>query len=158
MDTDTSSAVPIRGRDVAHGAARGAVAAMAMTGVRAVTGGLRLVEQTPPQAMMPRLGRRLLGRVPRRDKDAVIELAHWGYGAGGGAAYALLPAAYRSRSWGGVAYGLVLWLGYETLLAPVLGIAGTRRRGVRERLAVGVDHFLYGLVVSEIRPAHKAQR
>jgi len=45
-------AKPIRASDVVHATARGVVAAMSMTGMRAVTGGLDVVDQTPPQAML----------------------------------------------------------------------------------------------------------
>lgn len=55
-------------------------------------------------------------------------------------------------------FGLVLWLGFEGGLAPALGIATRRHRRLGERLAIGADHFVYGLVISEIRPSHKAQR
>ena len=47
-------------RRLARGLVRGTVAAMAMTGVRQVTTGLGLVEQTPPDAIISSLrhGRR----------------------------------------------------------------------------------------------------
>ncbi len=154
----TPAAPTPRARDVAHGAARGVVAAMAMTGIRAVTGGLGMVLETPPQAIIRRRAARLIERVQPQRRDAAIELAHWAYGAAGGATYALLPPAYRRRSWGGVGYGLVVWTSFELVIAPALGIGRTRARPTLERLALGADHFLYGLVVAEIRPSHKAQR
>jgi hypothetical protein len=40
-----------RGSEVAHATLRGAVAAMAMTGMRAFTVDLGIVEQTPPAAL-----------------------------------------------------------------------------------------------------------
>src|SRR5665648_1265191 len=76
-------------RAMLHGAARGAVGAMAMTGVRVLTTELGLVEQTPPQAVVrqrARGARALLRRAPRRQRRGLIEVAHWGVGAGGGAA------------------------------------------------------------------------
>lgn len=148
-----------RARDIVHAGARGAVAAMAMTGVRAVTGGLGIVKQTPPQAMIRHAAPRLLKRAPRRHLDEAIELAHWGYGTVGGMAYGALPGRWRRPPWSALAYGLVLWAGFEAVLAPTFDL--NRRRGsnlTSERAALALDHLLYGLVLSEIRPAHKAMR
>ena len=148
-----------RGRDVAHAAARGAVAAMSMTGVRAVTGGMGIVDQIPPQAIFRQRGHRMLKKLPRQRRDAAIELAHWGYGAVGGAGYALLPSRVRRHPAAGPVYGLLIWVSFEIGLAPILGLSQARRLGRgRERLALAVDHALYGLVLSEIRPAHKEMR
>lgn len=148
-----------RGRDVAHAAARGAVAAMTMTGVRAVTGGMGFVEQIPPQAIFRQRAHWLLKKLPRQRRDAAIELAHWGYGAAGGAGYGLLPSGVRRHPLGGPTYGLLVWISFEIGLAPMLGLTQARRLGRgRERLALALDHALYGLVLAEIRPAHKAMR
>src|SRR5215213_1565843 len=50
---------------LARGLVRGTVAAMAMTGVRQVTTGLGLVEQTPPDAIIKQRDPGLLVRTPR---------------------------------------------------------------------------------------------
>ncbi len=150
---------PIHLSDVAHATARGVVAAMSMTGVRAVTGGLDIVDQTPPQAMVRQIIPRLIKRVPRRRRDAVIELAHWAYGGLGGAGYGMLPSNIRAKPWAGPAYGLVIWLGFELGIAPLMGMRQALLTGrSSERVALAADHALYGLVLSEIRPAHKATR
>lgn len=150
----------VRVRDVAHAAARGVIAAMTMTGVRAVTGGLQIVDQIPPQAMIRQITPRLIKKVPSRKRDAVIELAHWGYGGIGGAGFGILPDEIRRRPWAGPAYGMLIWLGFELGIAPIMGLRGAQARGNRlgERVALAADHALYGLVLSEIRPAHKAMR
>ena len=72
--------------EVMHAAGRGAVAAMAMTGMRAFTVNLGIVEQPPPQAIFKQKARGLLALVPRKKRRAAIELVHWSYGAGGGLA------------------------------------------------------------------------
>lgn len=131
---------------------------MTMTGVRAVTGGMGIVKQIPPQAIFRQRGHKLLKRLPRRRRDAAIELAHWGYGAIGGAGYGLLPARIRRYRLAGPAYGLLIWLSFVFGLAPVLGLNQAGLGRGRERLALAADHALYGLVLSEIRPAHKATR
>ena len=52
-------------RRLARGLVRGTVATMAMTGVRQVTTGLGLVEQTPPDAIIKQRAPGLLVRMPR---------------------------------------------------------------------------------------------
>jgi hypothetical protein len=83
--------------EMLHGAARGAVGAMAMTGMRVLTTELGLVEQTPPQAIgrQRARGARALRRAPRKRRRGLIEVAHWAFGAGGGAAFGALPSAMR---------------------------------------------------------------
>jgi len=137
--------------DIAHASLRGAVAAAAMTGMRAFTVDAGLVEQTPPQAIAKQRAKGLLRRVPRGRRRAAIELAHWTYGAVGGAAYAVLPEAIRRRPWSGPAYGLLVWIGFEVCLAPMLGLKQAKKQRPVERAALAADHLLYGLVLSEIR-------
>ena len=93
----------------------------------------------------------LLRRVPRGRRRAAIELAHWSYGAVGGAAFALLPDDVRRTRWAGPAYGLLVWAGFELCLAPVLGLKRAKQQRAVERAALAADHLLYGLVLSEIR-------
>jgi hypothetical protein len=137
-----------------HGAARGAVGAMAMTGMRVLTTELGLVEQTPPQAVgrqRARGARALLRRAPRKQRRGLIEAAHWAFGAGGGAAFGALPGAMRRRPWAGPVYGLVVWLGFELGIAPALGLSQAKRVRLVDRLALAADHLLYGLVLSGTR-------
>jgi hypothetical protein len=137
--------------EIAHATVRGAIAAMAMTGMRAFTVDLGIVEQTPPQAIFKQRARGLIRRVPRGRRRAAVELAHWAYGAGGGAAFALLPRGVRRRPWAGPAYGVAVWLAFEAALAPVLGLKQAKKLRAAERAALAADHLLYGLVLSEIR-------
>jgi hypothetical protein len=138
--------------EIAHAGLRGAIAAAAMTGMRAFTVDLGLVDQTPPQAIASqRRARGLVKRVPRRRRRAAIELAHWTYGAIGGGVFAVLPTGLRRQAWAGPAYGLLVWIGFELGLAPVLGLKQARRQRPIERAALAADHVLYGLVLSEIR-------
>jgi hypothetical protein len=137
--------------ELGHAAVRGAVAAMAMSGFRVVTKNLGLVEQTPPQAMVRQKAHGLLRMVPRKRRLAAIQLAHWGYGAGGGVAFRLLPRQVRLQPWAGPAYGLVVWLGFELGIAPVLGLSQSKKPRPLERAAFALDHLLYGYVLSEFR-------
>jgi hypothetical protein len=54
----------------------------------------------------------------------------------------------RRRRWAGPVYGLVVWLGFELGIAPVLGLSQAKRVRVADRVALAADHLLYGLVLS----------
>jgi hypothetical protein len=138
-------------RELAHATMRGAVAAMAMTGMRAFTVDLGIVEDSPPHAIFKQRARGLMRRVPRNRRRATIELAHWGYGAAGGLAFAMLPARVRRRAWAAPIYGLLTWVGFEAGIAPALGLRQAKELRVAERAALAGDHLLYGLVISELR-------
>jgi len=138
--------------EIAHAGVRGAIAAMAMTGMRVVTVELGLLKESPPQGIVRQRARQLISQAPRRHRRAIVELAHWGYGGAGGIGFALLPRSVRSRRrWAGPIYGLLIWLGFELGLAPLLGLREARERRLVERAALAADHLLYGLVLSEIR-------
>ena len=136
-------------KEVPHAMLRGVIAAMAMTGMRAFTVSLGLVEEPPPKAIIRKRARGLLRLVPRKRRRAAIEVIHWAYGAGGGAMYGALPDNVRRRAWSGPAFGLLTWLGFELGIAPVLGLQHAKERRLDERAALAVDHALYGLVLSE---------
>ncbi len=131
-----------------RGAARGVVAAMAMTGVRRLTTGLGLVHESPPEEIARKGFPALLQVVPVESRDEMIEFAHWAYGAIGGAAYGSLPAVLRRQVWAGAAYGLLVWVLFEAALAPLLGLHRARERKRVERLAIAADHALYGAIVA----------
>lgn len=136
--------------DVIHGAARGAVGAMAMTGMRVMTTELGLLKQTPPEAVSRQRARglrALLRRAPRRQRTGLVEVAHWAFGAGGGAAFGALPRTLRHRHWAGPLYGLVVWLGFEMGIAPALDLTQSKRLRPIDRLALAADHLLYGVVL-----------
>jgi hypothetical protein len=138
-------------KEILHAAGRGAVAAMAMTGMRALTVNLGIVEQTPPQAIFRQKARGVMALVPRKKRRAAIELFHWVYGAGGGAAFALLPDAVRRQPWAGPIYGLAIWFGFELGIAPALGLKQSKKARPVDRAGLATDHLLYGLVLNEGR-------
>lgn len=143
-----------RNERLATGMVRGVMAAMTMTGLRQITTGLGLVDQTPPDAVLKQRGFGVLVKSPRlayflaRRQVAVVELAHWGYGAGGGVAFALLPPSLLRRRWAGVAYGLATWVAFEVSVAPVLGLDQARQIRPIERLMFALDHVLFGVVLA----------
>jgi hypothetical protein len=121
---------------------------MAMTGLRRVTTGLGLLREPPPELIAEEAVPGLLRRIPAERRGASIELAHWAYGAAGGAVFGLLPAVARRHAWAGPAYGVAVWLAFEVGVAPALGLSGPRQWRASDRLAVVADHVLYGLVVA----------
>jgi hypothetical protein len=149
---DSAPSPPSTGQDLAHGALRGAVAAMAMSGMRAFTVSAGIVGQAPPQAIVrqriPGM-RRSVGDRPRR--RVLEEVFHWTYGAAGGVAFAALPRQLRAHRWAGPAYGLVIWLGFEAGIAPLLRLKQAGESRPAERAALAIDHLLYGLILSEGR-------
>jgi hypothetical protein len=132
---------------VVRAAARGLVAAMAMTGVRTVTAAIGAEEKSPPEAIVEKHVP-IVQRLPQRHRQALTELAHWAYGAGGGAVFGLLPGRVRTHPAMGPAYGLTVWLSFETVIAPVLGVQHARQHSVLWRAVVALDHILYGIVVA----------
>jgi hypothetical protein len=129
-------------KEAAHAAMRGAIASMAMTGMRVATVSLGLVEQPPPQQLAGEQ------RGPRR---AVVEVAHWSFGAVAAGAYGALPKPWLERPWTGPIYGLLIWTGFEAT-APLLGLPHAERGGVKQRLAIAADHAVYGFILDETRP------
>ena len=127
----------------------GAVAAMAMSGMRTLTTELGLVGETPPEAMAKEGAPGLLAQIPPDKRGAAVELAHWGFGGACGLVFGLLPAWVRNRSWAGPAYGLLIWLGFEAGLAPALGLSKATVTRPAERAAFAADHVLYGFVLAK---------
>jgi hypothetical protein len=122
---------------------RGAIASMAMTGMRVVTVSLGLVDQAPPQ--------QIAGEQSGL-RRAAVEVAHWTFGAAAAAVFGALPDAWRNRAWTGPVYGLAIWTGFEAT-APLLGLPQADSPNVTQRLAIAADHALYGFVLDETRRA-----
>lgn len=134
--------------DVIRAGLRGGAGAMAMTGMRSLTVSLGLLKETPPEMVVEKELPDTLRQLDKPSRDAVVVLAHWAYGIGGGAVYGALPAAIRRKRWSGPVYGVILWLGFELAVAPALGL---RKPENKERLMLAADHLLYGLVLAEMR-------
>ena len=149
--SESGSGIKERGGEAAHGALRGVIAAMAMTGLRSFTVSIGLVDEPPPRAILRQKSKGLFRVMPRRFRRAGQELCHWGYGAAGGAAFAMLPERVRMQAWSGPVFGLGIWVGFEMGIAPVLGLSQAKKPRPVDRLSLAVDHLLYGLVLSETR-------
>lgn len=137
--------------EIANGAVRGTIAAMAMTGMRAFTISAGLVDEPPPRAILRQKSKGVFTLFPTKKRRAVQELMHWGYGAAGGAVYAALPDNAKERAWFGPLYGLIVLAGFELVQAPLMDLKQAKELRRVERVALGADHLLYGLVLSETR-------
>jgi hypothetical protein len=134
---------------VVRAAARGAVGAMAMTGVRTFTADLGIVRETPPQSIAKkRRPTGVLSYVPKSRRRAFVEVMHWSVGVAGGAIFGAFPDELRRASWFGPAYGLGILLSYDFGIAPLLGLKQSQRPKATEQAALIADHLLYGLILS----------
>jgi hypothetical protein len=134
---------------VAGGAARGAIGAMAMTGMRTFTADAGLLRETPPQSIAKqRRPSGVLSYVPKSRRRAFVELMHWSVGVTGGAIFGLVPDALRRAPWFGPVYGVGILVSYDFGIAPLLGLKQSRRPKAKEQAALIADHVLYGLILS----------
>lgn len=139
----------MRSKKILRGAARGTVGAMSMTGVRTLASQFGLLDTgTPPESIAKQGAPQLMKSVPPELRPAAVHVMHLAYGAGGGAAFSLLPRWLRRRRLSGPLFGLALWLGYITGVAPGLGLRIERHRNPTEWAVLAADHVLYGLIVS----------
>ena len=134
-----------------HGAFRGIIGAMAMTGLRMFAMHAGLVRDDPPARLARKQAKGLLRSVPRKRRGAVVQLIHWAIGGIFGALFGLLPESVRRRPWAGPVFGFAVWLGFDTVVAPAAGLKQHRWPHGSERAMFIVDHLLFGLVLSELR-------
>jgi hypothetical protein len=133
---------------IGRSAARGAIGAMAMSGLRQFSTSLGMVEKVPPEFVLERTAPRMFAGVPVERRPVVVELVHWSFGAAGGALFGALPPALRARRLAGPLYGMAFWAAFETVVGPMLGLPRKEKRKTSERLALLADHLLYGMVVA----------
>jgi hypothetical protein len=138
--------------EVLHGALRGAIGAMAMTGMRTFTADVGLLRETPPQSIAKkRRPAGVLSYVPKSRRRAAVEVLHWSVGVAGGTIFGALPDQLRRAPWFGPVYGLGILLSYDFGIAPLLGLKQAKRPKPEEQAALIADHLLYGFVLSEFR-------
>jgi uncharacterized membrane protein YagU involved in acid resistance len=130
-------------KEILHAKLRGVIGAMAMTGVRVFAVHAGLIREDPPS----RLVRKRKGREGRWK----VELVHWAMGGVFGIVYGLLPEEVRRRAWSGPVYGLLVWLGFDAVVAPALGLTERDWPKGRERAVFVADHLLFGFVLNEMR-------
>jgi hypothetical protein len=124
------------------------IAAMAMTGLRRVTANTKLLHKPPPEAIVDKHAPQQAQQLRSEHRAALTEVAHWSYGAAGGTVFGLLPARVRAHPAAGPVYGIVVWLGFELGIAPLLGVSHVWRAPLLGRVMVALDHLLYGVMVA----------
>jgi uncharacterized membrane protein YagU involved in acid resistance len=134
-----------------HAAFRGIVGAMAMTGVRVFAVHAGLIREDPPSRLTRKQARGLVKKVPRKRRRVAVELVHWAMGATFGLVFGLLPEPIRMKLWAGPLYGVVVWAGFDAVVAPALGLTERDWPKGRERAVFVADHLVFGLVLSELR-------
>jgi uncharacterized membrane protein YagU involved in acid resistance len=136
-------------RRLAGTAAQGAIASMAMTGIRTMADSLGLIEETPPEAVLRHGAAELTEKVSPPKRPAVVQLAHWVFGATMAVVFALLPARFRRHVWAGPLFGALVWMAFESGIAPLLGMPRMRHARVAERAVLLADHLVYGAVIGQ---------
>jgi hypothetical protein len=135
--------------EVASAAVRGAIGAMAMTGMRTFTADAGLVRETPPQSIAKkRRPSGVLSYVPKSRRRAFVEVMHWSVGVTGGAIFGLMPDGLRRTPWFGPVYGVAILVSYDFGIAPLLGLKQAKRPKPAEQAALIADHLVYGLILS----------
>ena len=136
--------------DLTRGAAAGTLATAAMSALMLAAGRAGLMGRQPPEAIVRQAGA-LTAREPRgRLADALAAAAHVGFGAGTGAAYALLPRSGRPVL-RGVAVGAGVYAVSYAGWVPALGALPPADRDRRSRqAAMLVAHVVYGAVLGAL--------
>ena len=136
--------------DVLRGAVAGAAATAAMSALMLAAGRLGLMGRQPPEAIVRRTGR-LVGSEPRgRAAQVLAAAAHLGFGAGTGAAHALLPPTRRPVL-RGVLVSLGVYAGSYAGWVPALGALPAAERDRTDRQAVmAAAHVVYGAVLGAL--------
>jgi uncharacterized membrane protein YagU involved in acid resistance len=139
------------GTMIAQGSIGGASGAGCMTAVRMVARRIGWIDATPPQAMRDWLGERVGQPDGAGTRQVVDAIVHLGVGVGGGMAYGALMSLKPPRAIlpSGPLFGLGVWaLGFG-VVAPVLGITRSPRRGTWRETGVNVAaHLVYGIVTA----------
>ena len=133
-----------------RGAAAGAVATAAMSALMLAAGRSGLVGRQPPEAIVRQAGALAAAEPRGRRADALAVVAHLGFGAGTGAAYALLPRGSRPVLRGAVVGEAVYAVSYAGWV-PALGALphATRDRATRQAVMVAA-HVVYGAVLGAL--------
>ena len=133
---------------VLRGALAGAVATGAMSTLMLAARRAGLLGQQPPEAIVRQVGRVVGTEPPVPLARALAAAAHVGFGAAGGAVYALLPRRGPATA---VALSLAIWAGSYEGWVPALGALPPAHDDRSDRQAVMVAaHVVYGLVLSPV--------
>ncbi|WP_343901499.1 DUF1440 domain-containing protein [Arthrobacter rhombi] len=135
------------------GAGMAGTAAMSLAlGVADLRG---IMDHQPPRIIVEDL----LPSLSRGETNVLTLVSHVGYGAGAGAAYAVLVAPAHRNAWTGALYGVGVWaVGYEGWL-PLLGILPPAHRDKPGRAwTMFAAHVVYEAVLGRAAARHRKRR
>jgi hypothetical protein len=127
--------------ELSRGAIYGAFATVPMSLAFGIARAAGAIGRLPPRLIVDEL----LPALPQPARAAAEWVLHFGYGAGCGAAYALLVRSPARGAAAGTAFRLAVWgLGYEGWV-PLIGVLPPAHRDDRSRAAsILVAHVVYG--------------
>ena len=142
--------------DVVRGAVAGTVATAAMSALMLALRD-RMGEQ-PPDAIVKSAAHAVCARPTESEADGMAVVAHVGFGASVGAAYALLPRVGPPAA-RGVATALAVYAASYQGWVPALGILprATRDKPGRPRVMIAA-HVVYGAVLGVLEERLRARR
>jgi hypothetical protein len=133
-----------------RGAAAGTVATAAMSALMLAAGRVGVMGRQPPEAIVRQAGALAAAEPRGRLADALATVAHVAFGAGSGAAYALLPPTRRPVA-RGVAVATGVWAVSYAGWVPALGALPRADRDRTPRQAVMLAaHVVYGAVLGAL--------
>ncbi|WP_061294015.1 DUF6789 family protein [Herbidospora cretacea] len=133
-------------RKLSAGAVGGLLATGAMSVVMLAGRGMGLMDEQPPKrvvrALLPGSRHR-----PKQGERPLALLAHFGFGAVAGSAFAL--ATRRASPSAGAAYGLAMWLASYQGWVPALGaLPPVSRDQPGRQFVMAAGHVVYGVTLS----------
>jgi hypothetical protein len=126
---------------LARGALAGFTATVLMSAAFGVAQLAGAIGRLPPRLIVDEL----VPALPRPARTALEWVLHFGYGAGCGAAYALLVRSSTGGAGAGTAFGLAVWAGGYEGWVPALGALPPAHADDRSRAAtILLAHVVYG--------------
>ncbi|MFF5112960.1 DUF6789 family protein [Streptosporangium sp. NPDC000509] len=135
-------------RDLVRGAGSGVLATAAMSAVMLAGERAGLMRDQPPKRIVRGLlpGHR---HRPKSGERALGAIAHFGFGATGGAAFALFCGGRRAPVTLGVAYGLAIWLvSYQGWVPKLEVLPPIDEDQPGRRAVMAAGHVVYGAMLA----------
>lgn len=143
------------------GAAAGAVATVPMSVLMLGAGRLGLMGEQPPEAITKEAVADVTGTEPHgATSDALASLAHLAFGAGSGAAYAVLPRPGQVPApVAGMAFALATWAASYRGWVPRFGALPHADYDRNDRVAIMVAaHLVFGAALGALEERMRGRR
>ncbi len=147
-------------RKLEHGATAGALATVPMSAVMLGAQRLGLMGKQPPQKITDAALDEIGVHPPRKERELLAIVAHFGFGAAAGAAFSLVrpgrPTLLRSALEGAV-FGTAVWAASYVGTLPKLGIMPPPSEDRPGRPAtMVVAHWVFGAVLGMVVSARRS--